>query len=134
MNPAARPAILIWWVIWAGIVSALLAIYFVLGRAASLPAAAATIDPDSVILLGLGPFLISFALRWVVMPRLRTAQQALVVFVIGLALAESCGFIGVFLGGDLREPLFALGFIGVLQWVPVFVRQFVPATRMPLHH
>ena len=46
------------------------------------------------------------------------------VFIIGLALAEGSGQLGILLGAKDRDTLFALAVVGVLQFAPVFVRRF----------
>ncbi|MES1168045.1 MAG: hypothetical protein ABUL61_02630, partial [Oleiharenicola lentus] len=45
------------------------------------------------------------------------------MFIIGLALAEGCGIMGIFLGGPYRDALFLLSILGLVQFVPVFAKR-----------
>lgn len=119
-NPAAKQLLLIWWIMWAAILAGLLGIYFVLGRG---PVKA---SPDKNVLLnlvGLVPLFVSIVIRWLVLPRFDSLQRAFPIYIVGLALAEACGILGIFLGGPFRDDLFVLGVLGVTQFVPVFARQ-----------
>jgi hypothetical protein len=73
--------------------------------------------------IGAGEVLLSGLLRWVLLPRLQRAAQAFVVFIIGIALADGCAFLGIFLSARPTE-LFALGVLGIVQWAPIFVGKF----------
>jgi hypothetical protein len=87
--------------------------------------------PDIVIdFIGVGPLVVSSLARWLFLPRLDDARHAFVLFVVGVALAESGGIIGLFLSSFRRE-LFAVGLLGVVQWVPLFTRRFYLATAGP---
>jgi hypothetical protein len=55
-----------------------------------------------------------------VLPRYTEITRALPVFVVGLALAEACGILGIFLGGPYRDDLFVLAVLGVAQFAPLF--------------
>ncbi|HVZ66103.1 MAG TPA: hypothetical protein VG936_16165 [Lacunisphaera sp.] len=123
-----RVLLLAWWIIWAGILAGLVAIYLVLGHGPK-PAAA----PDQALsgLIGLGPLFLSVITRWLVLPRFRDPNRALPVFIAGLAMAEACGLLGIFLGGPYRDDLFLLGVLGVLQFVPLFARRMFEAPGTP---
>jgi hypothetical protein len=118
---SVKAPLLVWWIIWAAILTGLCLIYFVLGRR-SLPA---DLPPEQALtgLVGLGPLFVSVILRWLVFPRMTEARPALAWFIVGLALAEACGILGIFLGGPYRDDLFVLGVLGVAQWVPLFARR-----------
>ena len=49
-------------------------------------------------------------------------RQAFMLFVVGLALAESCGILGTVFGGPYRDELFVLGLLGIAQFMPFFER------------
>jgi F0F1-type ATP synthase membrane subunit c/vacuolar-type H+-ATPase subunit K len=117
-----RTALKIWWMIWAAILAGLCAIYFALGRVHPLPVAAST-NP-LVNLVGLVPLFISIIIRWLVLPRYAEPARAFPMFIIGLALAEACGLLGVFLGGPYRDDLFVLGVLGIFQFMPFFARTY----------
>jgi hypothetical protein len=60
------------------------------------------------------------------MPRLAALPQKFVWMVIGLALAEGAGILGMFLlprdQPETRLVIFLLSFFGVLQFVPLYAR------------
>lgn len=112
--------LLIWWILWSAGLVGLLVIYFVLGRGPIKP------SPDKDVLknlVGLVPLFVSIVIRWLVLPRFDSLQRALPLYVVGLALAEACGMLGIFLGGAYRDDLFVLGVLGVVQFVPIFARR-----------
>ncbi len=85
-------------------------------------------------LVGLVPLFISIVLRWLVIPRITVMRQGFVVFLAGLVLAETCGLLGIFLGGPYRDQLFLLGLLGIAQFMPWFARQYIdpqPAGFIP---
>jgi hypothetical protein len=127
MNPGLdiqrlKTQLMIWWIIWAGIFTGLIVIYYFLGRG-PLPPAVPGANPFAN-LVGLVPLFVSIVIRWLVWPRSAAPGPAFVMFIIGLALAEGCGLLGIFLGGPYREDLFVLGLLGVAQFVPLNVRRF----------
>jgi hypothetical protein len=118
-----RTQLLIWWIIWAGILLGLVAIYLLLGRA---PAKAP--PPGTNPLAGLGglvPLFVSIVIRWLVLPRYNELKRAFPMFIAGLALAEGCGIMGIFLGGPYRDDLFLLGVLGIAQFMPFFARSYL---------
>jgi hypothetical protein len=117
-----RPPLLTWWIVWSAILGGLVLIYLALGRGPVKP----TVTADLLInLSGVVPLFVSIVIRWLVLPRYDDLTRAFPVFIVGLALAESCGILGIFLGGPYRDDLFALGVFGVVQFVPVFVRRML---------
>ncbi len=119
-SPSSKQMLLVWWIAWAAILSGLVVIYLVLGRGPVKPAA----DKDVLKhLVGLVPLFVSIVIRWLVLPRFDSLQRAFPIYIVGLALAEACGILGIFLGGPFRDDLFVLGVLGVTQFVPIFARQ-----------
>ncbi len=115
-----RQMLLVWWIAWAAILTGLLVIYFVLGRGPVKPVAEKDLLKH---LVGLIPLFVSIVIRWLVLPRFDSLQRAFPIYIVGLALAEGCGLLGIFLGGPFRDDLFVLGVLGVTQFVPIFARQ-----------
>jgi magnesium-transporting ATPase (P-type) len=118
-----RTRLMIWWIIWASVLAGLIVIYFFLGRGPQPPVA-----PDAnplANLIGLVPLFVSIVIRWLALPRASGDGPALILFIIGLSLAEACGLLGVFLGGPYREDLFVLGVLGVTQFVPLNARKWL---------
>jgi hypothetical protein len=112
--------LMIFWVIWGAILTGLVVIYVFLGRGPVKPMATTDLP---VSLIGLVPLFVSIVIRSLVLPRMHGFQRVLPLFVVGLATAEACGFLGIFLGGPYRESLFVLGVLGVTSYVPLFVRR-----------
>jgi hypothetical protein len=115
--PANKAQLLVWWVIWAAILNGLIVIYLFLGRGPVPPAVEGEMWLN---LAGLVPLFVSIILRWLVLPRYTEINRALPVYIVGLALAEGCGILGIFLGGPYRDDLFVLGVLGVMQFMPLF--------------
>jgi hypothetical protein len=63
-------------------------------------------------------------MRWFVLPRFEDQKRAFPIFVAGLALAESCGIIGIFLVPDLAPTYFLLALFGLLQFAPFFAKRY----------
>jgi hypothetical protein len=116
-----KAQLLIWWIIWAAVLTGLVVIYLVIGRAQPM---VATRGAHPLIgLVGLVPLFVSIVIRWLVLPRFRDLTRALPMFIVGLALAEGCGLLGIFLGGVYRDDVFLLGVFGVAQFLPIFARR-----------
>jgi hypothetical protein len=111
-NKAPPPIIL--WIIWFAITAGLTVIYFVLGHSpGQLPA-------EGLKYLPLGPLFISTVIRWFVLPRFSGAR-AFPVFIIGMALAEACGLLGIFIVPSMKEDYFILSLLGLAQFFPLFL-------------
>ena len=128
MNPGteadrSRALLKVWWILWAAILCTLVTVYGAVGLA-KLPASAPHPNPFAN-LVGLVPLFVSIIIRWLVLPRYNEIRQAFPLFVAGLALAEGCGFLGIFLGGPYRDDLFALGVLGIVQFVPFFAKSYL---------
>jgi len=119
-----RTQLLIWWILWGSILGGLVIIYVVLGR--HLPAPK-DLPPEKMLssLVGLIPMMVSVVVRWLVLPRATSMSRAFVIFIIGLAMAEGCGILGIFLGGAYRDDLFLLGVFGIVQYIPIFAKNYI---------
>jgi hypothetical protein len=117
-----KTQLLIWWVLWGAVLNGLIVLYFLLGRGPEKPAVAGDVLTN---LVGVVPLFVSIVIRWLVLPRYDELKRALPIYVAGLALAESCGVLGMFLGGPYRDDLFVLGVLGVAQFVPLFAKKML---------
>lgn len=116
-----RAQLIVWWTLWAGTLVSLVVLWGVFGflkLTGNQPHANPLVD-----LIGLVPLFVSIVIRWLVLPRYNDLKAALPMFVAGLALAEGCGLLGIFMGGPFRDDLFLLGALGILQFIPVFARR-----------
>ncbi len=116
-----KARLLVWWIIWAATLGGLGLIYLFLAQGKPLPPASR--DNSLQGLIGLVPLFVSIVIRWLVLPRATDPSRALVLFIIGVALAEACGFLGIFLGGPYRDSLFVLGVLGITQYVPFYAKK-----------
>lgn len=113
---------MLWWVIWAALLTGVFGMYHFLGGVAAPSRASA---PDSSIwLVGLAPVLIAMLIRWLVLPRVETAQAAFPLFVAGMAMAEATCILGIFAFPAQKEGLFILGALGMFQFIPLFARRY----------
>jgi hypothetical protein len=111
----------IWWIIWAAILIGLCVIWWNFGFLKLLGN-----EPHKnpfADLVGFVPLFVSIILRWLVLPRYTDGARAFVVFIVGLALAESAGILGIFLGGPYRDDLFLLGALGIMQFAPLYLKR-----------
>lgn len=122
MTPPAikPPLLLIWWIIWAAIIAGLTALYFTLGQRPS-----PTHDDIIVIrYLPLAPLALAVVVRWLILPRFSERLRAFPIFIIGVALAESCGILGIFLVPDLAATYYVLALFGLIQFAPIIAARY----------
>ena len=119
-----RAKLLIWWIVWASILVGLTLIYIFLGRGQPVQK---ELPPEKMLtsLIGVVPLFLSVVIRWLVLPRYTEMNRAFIMFIFGLALAEGCGLLGIFLGGPYRDDLFVLGLFGIGQYVPIFAKVYL---------
>jgi hypothetical protein len=117
-----RTQLLIWWIVWAAALTGLVLPYHFFGRGPLVPAVPGA-NPF-LNLAGFVPLFVSIVIRWLALPRSTGPGPALVMFLLGVSLAEAGGLHGIFLGGPYREDLFILGVMSVTQYVPLSARRF----------
>ncbi len=121
MDNRAKQQLVVWWAIWGAFQAGIFAVYFLLTNHAH----PATATPDSHLwLIGIIPLALSAVLRWGILPLMPNSQTALVVFLVGIALAETCCFLGIFIFPAHRLELFILSVIGIFQFIPLFASRF----------
>ena len=111
--------LMVWWVIWFAFLVGIVQIYFIIGRTVESSTANASFN-----FLGLAPFVVSSLIRWIVLPKMRRPQSALAMFIVGIAIAESSCFLGLFLFPAHKVELFALSVLGIVQFAPFFARKY----------
>lgn len=108
------PPPLIWWAIWAAIMAGLVVIYV------ALPSPQARPLPENLRYLPIVPWAASAMIRWLVLPRF-PGGRAFPIFVIGIALAEGSGILGILLVPNMRAEYLTLALLGLAQYVPALV-------------
>lgn len=120
-NPTTKkpPTAQVEWLFWSAITAGLIVIYFGVNPRTAPPGTAKV--PDALAFIGLLPLALSAAVRWMLLPRLPEPQKRLPIFILGVALAESCGLLGIFLGGPHKDTLFVLSLLGLAQFFPALL-------------
>jgi hypothetical protein len=113
-----KPPLIVWWLIWGAILSAFFGLYgifsqFVEFRPASGGAAA---------LAGVVPLALGATCRFLLLPRLLHTAKGFPVFIVGLALAEAGGLVGVFLAGDHKVYFAAAALVLIILHAPGLLR------------
>jgi len=123
MNDTPKPQITIFWILWASFQIGIFMMYTYL----HVPANSPRMHPAESLpwSIGLVPFSLSVLIRWVVLPRAKAAQQALVFMILGIAFAEAAVFFGIFLFPSHQQGLFLLGALGIFQFIPFFASRFL---------
>jgi hypothetical protein len=111
------PPLRVWWLIWAAITAA----FFVM--IGIFETAGVRIDaPPALAFVALAPFTASVVVRFLILPRAEPAKK-FVLFIVGLALAESGGFLALILGSPWQTPLAAAAIVLIIVHIPAFIRR-----------
>ena len=118
-NPlkSTTPPLAIWWLIWGGITAAFFAVVGIFETGGVLVEA-----PPALSLVALAPFAASAVVRFLILPRAEPAKK-FVLFIVGLALAESGGFLALILGSPWKTPLAAAAIVLIIVHIPAFIRR-----------
>lgn len=119
-----QPPPAIWWIIWAAILSGIFVIYIVAGNSTKPPPLETASAESSAWMLCFVPFVVSAVIRWLVLPQVKNATTALALFIVGIAMAEATGILGMFVFPAQKLGLFGLAVLGVLQFAPFFASQY----------
>jgi hypothetical protein len=108
----------LWWLIWGSITAAFFMVMgiFETGMAAPID------TPPALAFLALAPLAASSALRFVLLPRAEPAKT-FIFFIVGLALAESGGFLALILGSPWQTALVAAVIVLIIVHIPAFIRR-----------
>ncbi len=110
-----RQQLLVFWVLWAAFLAGVGVQYHFLHRTSPPPA-----DDSKTWIAAAGPLLVSMILRWNVIPRIGSATTLLPIMIVGIALAESATFIGIFLFPAHQWELFLGSLLCLAQFAPVY--------------
>ncbi len=131
-DPPAPPTFLIFWIIWFAILQGLVLIQFFVGG--GIPKGADQGDPPALFLGIAGALaLAALAIRFTVIPKIKTMSKLLPAMIIGLALSEAVGFVGIFLVGKefptTRLSLFVLALCCIASLAPVYAKAVIGARK-----
>ncbi len=123
------------WVCWVAIFSSLFIYQFFLGR--GIPQGENASEPINTAFYGVcfGSILIATFIRWILIPKVKVIRQALVLFIIGIALSESVVFYEIFLIGpnypETQMIFFILSVMSTFQFIPTFLNKSKkPVTKL----
>ncbi len=122
--PTAAQQKIVMWVLWAAFVIGVCVQYHFL-HSKSPPVA----DESALWLTGALPVLAAVIIRWNGLPRMKSSTQALPLMIVGIALAESAAFIGIFVFPAHQLELFIAAFLGVTQHAPVYASALLSPTQ-----
>ena len=114
---SATPPLHIWWIIWGGITAAFFVVIGIFETGGVRVEA-----PSALSFLALAPFAASAVVRFLLLPRAEPAKK-FVLFIVGLALAESGGFLALILGSPWKTPLAAAAIVLIIVHIPAFIRR-----------
>ena len=117
INPPQQPPLSVWWLIWGAITAAffmVIGIFELNGMRVEVPPA--------LSLAALGPLAASAAVRFLLLPRAPAAKKFL-FFILGLALAESGGFLALILSSPWKTPLAAMAIVLMVVHIPASIRK-----------
>jgi hypothetical protein len=117
MNQQA-PTPLVWWLIWATITAAF---FIAVGIFETTAIQADT--PPWIALVALPPLVASAVIHFGLLPRVTELPKKFVFFILGLALAESGGFLALILGSPWKTPLAAAAIVLIIVHIPAFIRR-----------
>ncbi len=113
------PKVIVLWVIWASIFSAL---FFYRSFLEGSFEGSGMLAENPSLLWGLygGTLVIAFSLRFFLLTRARKLQQALTLMIIGLAVSESLTFYGLFLFPEYLDLMFYTSVVLVFVYIPTY--------------
>lgn len=115
--------ILVPWVIWFAILQGLIILQVF--AAGGLPQGPDKGNPPLHILaISFSGFFFSFIVRWAVVPKVKKHETMMTVMILGLALAECTGLLGMFfIDSDFpgaKMVAFFCAIIGIVQFAPTY--------------
>jgi hypothetical protein len=122
MTNQTKQQLTIWWVSWTAFLCGVFAIYHFLDTTTAQPQAPSADSP--IWLAGVAPMVVSTIIRWLILPRMRSPQAALQLFLFGIGLAEATCFFGLFIFPAHKQGLFVLSVVGIFQFVPYFAGRY----------
>ena len=136
MNQSPKaPVSVVGWILWFAILNGLVIMQFLI--AGGLPSGVNESAPPAFQqYVPMVPAFLALVVRFLVIPRVATAQGKLPVMLIGLALAEATGILGIFLVdkayGSTQLTCLVVSVLAILALAPIYLRQD-PTDRADAH-
>ncbi|MES2661447.1 MAG: hypothetical protein V4689_22705 [Verrucomicrobiota bacterium] len=116
---------LVFWIIWFAILNGLVMIQFLVGG--GIPKGEDQGNPPVLFLaIAAGLALVALAIRFVLIPQIESVPKKLPAMVIGLALSEGIGFLGMFAVGKefpaTQQTLFVTAIACIACLAPVYAK------------
>lgn len=133
MKAQATPAAAIFWIIWFAILNGLFILLFL--AAGGIPRGENVGEPPTVLVVAAGvAAAASMGIRFLLLPRITDPAKLLPVMIVGLALAEGVGILGMFAVGrdfpETRIALFLASVSAVVVYAPFYVHRLDERRKM----
>lgn len=131
-NHPQAPLAVVFWIIWFAILNGLVMIQFFAGG--GIPKGENQGDPP-VMFIGLAAVLalVALAIRFVVIPQIESPLKKLPAMIVGLALSELIGFVGMFVVSkkfpETQLSLFVSAIVCILCFAPFYAKPGVANGR-----
>ncbi len=126
------PPALVFWIIWFAILNGLVMIQFMVGG--GIPKGEDQGRPPTQMLaIAAGLGLVALSIRFLWIPRIDAVVRKLPAMIVGLALSEAIGFVGIFGVGKefpaTRQALFVAAVACIVSLAPVYAKPRVENGR-----
>lgn len=120
------PTLLVFWIIWFAILQGLVMIQFLVGG--GIPRGADQGNPPVWVLQATGGLaLAALAVRFILIPKIQAVPKKLPAMIVGLALSEGIGFLGIFAVGKefptTQLSCLVLAICCIVSLAPVYAKE-----------
>jgi hypothetical protein len=127
------PTALVFWIIWFAILQGFLIIQFMVGG--GIPKGSDQGNPPPLfLLLATGLALAVIVIRFKLIPRIDSVPKKLQAMIVGLALSEAIGMLGMFAVGKefpaTRQALFVTAIACIVSFAPVYAKSSAEHGRL----
>lgn len=128
-----KPTAMVFWILWFALLNGIVIITFIVGG--GIPEGDNQGKPPTLI-IAMAALLavISVAIRFLVIPKIKELEKLLPLMLLGMAFAESIGIIGIFVVAkelpETRLALFVTSVSAMLAYAPFYVHAALDKNRM----